>query len=397
MSFPSYATGLAPVLWVSVLGLAAYNLIPLAILWNRKRAPRTPVPDSQVFHALDTLRPVAFCLWVLGLVGRAGAILGVNSLDSAFSTFGTVGASLLVISVREKSAKPVTALVCLLLVLEVAWAFAYTSKTALIVPLVALVIRWILRHPSSAKTSRFLAIAGLACAGFLLLQPVKGISTAEKVTASSSSEFAELKGAVVSLLERFDGLSAVTDAYVLPPGSWLTPEEFGQRMLTGAVPKGPQQQPLLSTGQYWTQEVRAYSQLGRPVTDVSLAAGGTAEGFALLGWWGVVGENLLLAGCTLAVAAAMQSGRTGLILYSSNFVFSTVFYEQGLIGVASSSNKSLQVLVVGFVLLTLFNSIQKSVGHRSVLRQDSPVGALEPNRTSRLENITDENRKVGRV
>lgn len=368
ISFPSYAEGMGPVLWLSALGLGTY----VAVLWCyvrwRSGDESQGRPRVSLSRVLDNLRPVALCLYLLGWIGRVGASSGNYSLDSAFSTFATVGSSLLIISARDKRRRAVTPLIVLLMGLEVLWAFTYTSKAALIIPLVALTMRWILREEVARLRTRLFAIAGIACLGFLLLQPIKGISTAEQVSARASGETAALKGAAVSILERFDGLSAVTDAYVIPAGSWLSPQEFGERIVMGAIPKGPWVEGRASTGQSWTQEVRAYSNPGQPVSDVSLAAGPSAEGFAFAGWVGIVVENALLALITIGLGSFLQSGRPGLMLYASNFVFSTTLFEQGLIGVASSSNKSMQVLVVGFVLLTIFSSLARTMSWSRYIR-----------------------------
>lgn len=380
ISFPSYAEGLGPVLWISALGLGVYNLVLLAYYrWRKDRPFSSPSPSSMT-KVLNQIRPVAFCLYLLGWIGRIGAITGNYSLDSAFSTFATVGSSLLIISWKEKRPRPLTAFLVVLIGLEVLWAFSYTSKAALMIPLVALTMRWILKQEGARLRRRLVAVAGIACAGFLLLQPVKGISTAEQVTARASGDLAMIKGAAVSILERFDGLSAVTDAYVIPPGSWLAPQEFTERIFVGAVPKGPWQEGRASTGQSWTQEVRAYSNPGQPVSDVSLAAGPSAEGFAFAGWLGVLAENLILALITIALGHCLQSARPGLILYSSNFIFSTTLYEQGIIGVASSSNKSLQVLVVGFVLLIGFSSLSRTLGKSRYPSRHSAGQFLGPER-----------------
>lgn len=360
VSFPTYSSGIAPVLWICALGLAVY-VLSLRLFAGLFRDKNPNEHDERLHRSLDALRPVALTLYLLGWVGRYGAVNGISSLDSAFSTFATVGSSLLIVSVREKKQRAVSPLIVVLILMEVLWAFSYTSKAALIVPLLALCMRWLLRQRSKSMRKRLVVIAALTCTGFLLLQPVKGVNTAEQVSARNSGNLAAAKGSLVSILERFDGFSAITDAYTIRPGGWLSPAEFGDRLVSAAVPKGPLQRPTASTGQHWTQEVRAQSTPEQKVTDVSLAAGGTAEGLAVMGIPGVIAENLVLALITLALCAGLQSGRPGLMLYSSNFIFSTTLYEQGLLGVAASANKSLQVLIIGFILLVLFTSLQKTL------------------------------------
>jgi hypothetical protein len=355
LMWTQYDFALGQVLWLCLLGQAVYFGILILFYWRTRRKVRT---ESAGFARSDSIYEIvliALILWLVGWVGRLGAALDFGSLDSAFRIFGTVGGALLISTVRVKRRDASIWLVGLLVAIEEAWAFYYGSKAAMVVPLLALCLRWLLTDKPGAFGRRVVVLGLLAIVGFLIIQPMRGISTAERVAASADGEHPEIKGAAVSLLERFDGLSAVTDAAFLGPGTWMTAGEFASRIVVNMTPTGPIAAKSLSIGQQWTQEVRAESNANQ-VMDVPLAAGPTAEGFALSGPAGIILENVVLAAFTLAVGCAIQSRKTIPTLFAATFAFSTVLFEQGILGLAATTNKALQIAIIGFVLVVIIRS-----------------------------------------
>ncbi|WP_229995705.1 hypothetical protein [Arthrobacter sp. Bi26] len=245
--------------------------------------------------------------------------------------------------------------------IEESWAFYYGSKAAMVIPLLALCLRWLLADKPGAFGRRAVALGLLAIVGFLVIQPMRGISTAERVASASDGEHPEIKGAAVSVLERFDGLSAVTDAAFLGPAIWMSGGEFVTRIILNMTPTGPIAAKSLSIGQQWTQEVRAESNANQ-VMDVPLAAGPTAEGFALAGLPGIILENCALALATIAVGCALQSRKTIPTIFAATFAFSTVLFEQGILGLAATTNKALQIAVCGFIILMFIRSADSKNG-----------------------------------
>lgn len=358
LMWTQYSDALSEVMWLCVAGQAVFVVTAFFIYKvsgaSGKRARDGLTPPLR-YDWDPTVAGIATVLWLIGWVGRIAMSVGIQSLDSAFKIFGTVGGALLIVSYRGKSKRLTVAILCALILIEEVWAFSFASKAALVVPLLALALRWMLTERPGVIGRRVTALGLTALVGFLVIQPLHGVNTAQTVSASNTDEFAEVKGSAISVLERFDGLSAVTDAVFMGPATWMTLDQFLHRVLVNAVPTGPIEAKSASTGQQWTREVRAESNPNQYL-DVSLAAGPTAEGYALAGMLGVAFENALLAAATMAAGSGIHSRRPHFVVFASTFAFSTILFEQGLFGLSATTNKALQLTICAYLLAVILRS-----------------------------------------
>lgn len=382
---PDYITGLAMPLWLVAFGQAVFLTVIVICTRRLKRNSPAMRGMAQLDNGIDLLRPIGLVFWIFGWVGRVSGVAGVGALESAFSTFGTVGGSLLIISVRDKKNRAISPTLALIVLAEFIWAFTFTSKSAMMVPLLALCVRWLLRDGQKEIGKRLIIIGSIALCGFLVLQPIKGVATAEKVSSVSVGPYSWIQGSMVSVLERFDGFSAMTDAYTIGPGNWISPAEFGKRVIIGIVPKGPVFRPEATTGELWAMEVKGKSVANISGT-VSLASGATAEGYAFAGLLGIAIGNIVLALATVGIGYLFTTKRPLLMIFGGNFLFSTVLFEQGIIGLAANMNKSLQLTFAGWVLLMIFRRLVSN----SQMPSKSDHVLLKSNNKIKLKQIESE-------
>jgi hypothetical protein len=189
-------------------------------------------------------------------------------------------------------------------------------------------------------------------AAFLAIQPLKGIETAATQAARADSTLELADAQLVAILERFDGLVAVVDAVAFPYERWMSDAEYAERALIGALPKGPLLELESTLGQQWAREVKSAS-FENQFQDVSLAAGPTAEGFVNWGVPGAVILNICLAGAAALCAAFLRYRYSVRAVFASFFIFSTVLFEQGLLGLADACAKSIQLALVAAVVMWL--------------------------------------------
>lgn len=360
-----YDAGLSSALWIVAAGQAMYLLVMLA--WSPYIRSRHAVPTlTGESSGLANLVPAASVLYTLGWVGRITTLIYPISLDSFLRPLGLVGGVLLILvasGARSASAPP---LVIAVVVLEAGWSLIYASKTALIVPLIALMARWILAGQGQTIRRRALILVLVGVAGFVAVQPLKGVNTAENISTSGTSSAGV--GLAIAVLERFDGVSAVLDAEGARSFSgWLSPSQFAGRALTVVTPLASGSDDT-SVGEEWAQEVRSQS-IPNQFGGVSLAAGPTAEGYAVGGFAGVLIENALMGTATVALCLLLSWRRPVLFAAAAYVVFSTVLFEQGLLGLFASFNKAFQVALITYVCLIL-------LGRRQRLKGSTPPGRV---------------------
>lgn len=351
LTFDTYGQHLTEVLEVSLLGQLTFlgAILAISFLVRHRQCMRS---EGGVAREASILLPVGITFFAIGWVGRLGWIAGLESIASALLPFGTVGGCLAILMIKPGARSALPLAVCAVLCSEAVWAVIFASKAAIISVVTALVFRW-LREPKSAQIGWRLSAAGLAMiAAFMVLQPLKGIDTAAEQSSRANSMNDIVDAQFVAVLERFDGISAITDAVEYPHQLWLAPAEFAQRAVVGMVPKGPLLRIDSTLGQRWTREVKAYT-FPDQYMNVSLAAGPTAEGYVLAGPAGVALENTVLAIATLFAAGMLRRGTPAAAVAASFLIFSTILFEQGVLGLADGVAKIVQLSIAAAFVATI--------------------------------------------
>lgn len=167
-------------------------------------------------------------------------------------------------------------------------------------------------------------------------------------------------GNSLTLLERFDGLSSITDSeYSKVQSGWISPLAYAEEFGLNLVPKGPFSEQQLSIGQQWNVEVASQSrpEISR---NVSLAAGVIAEGDALAGAPAVVILMSLFAVCVFFLLKYLEAWGNTLKVMAAFIVFSPDLYETGFLSLAAGINKSLQIGLVYWLVSIVVKSLHKN-------------------------------------
>lgn len=349
LTFDGYSESFTSALWLSTLGLAVYAVYLFVIVRCLPHGGRAVNLASRTDPGI--IITTCLVLFGLGWIGRIAAVVGAEAASSALVPFGVVSACILVIALPRHSQSSY-ALVAIL-ISEATWAVLNTSKSAIISIVMALVIRWMCG--SKPVRARLILAALSTILAFAIIQPLKGIDTASRQSSQAGGALGFANAQVVSILERFDGLSAVVDASLFPHQQWMSLTEAGQRVALGIIPKGPLYRFDSTLGQQWTREVKAQT-FPNQFRDVSLAAGPTAEGFVLGGPLGIIVENVIVCSVTLLAALGLASRRLIPMMASGYYIFGTVLFEQGVLGLADATAKSLQIVFVAVIVSALVQS-----------------------------------------
>jgi hypothetical protein len=281
-----------------------------------------------------------------GWIGRLADLGGAPALATALSPFAAVGACVLILMYRGENARNVFIIV---IASELLWTYLDATKTPLLAILTAYLIRIAYIHSTRAQAKRIPMLAGVVVVIFLIVQPLKGISTFQDITGESQgAPSSALNGITASVLERTDLISAVEDGYAYPNNAWMTDREFAQSLALASIPKGSLF-PYENQGLRWTREVRSFS-VENQYQDVSLASGPVAEGLAMGGPPRAVTGLLVLLGLTLLVGRSLRSRSIPVVFAGATFAFDSSLYESGIIGNAESLAKAIQIAIVAYVL-----------------------------------------------
>ncbi|GAB4099236.1 hypothetical protein [Sinomonas halotolerans] len=347
-----YGEPMTGALGIVLVGLISYVAVVTAYFLSRKRDR-----SSNMMHLMpagnDANRKLlVWCglvLWAIGWLGRID-FLSAQSILSQLQPLAITGATLAIVGLKRSAISfvPLSAV----LFIEVSWSFSFESKAAMVLPVLALCLRFILTNRTSALLKLLPIIAGSVLVGFFAIQSIRGIfTTSQAESLSSSVNGGTLAVYLLGLLQRFDGFSSVTDSYYLGPGNWQPASQYFMRVFENLIPKFGEAQEA-SVGQLWTREVRAYS-IPDQYRDVPIAAGPIAEGYAMWGVLGVVALNVLLALMVIGLGRALMVRSVLLIVFAVSMSFNTGIYEVALQGWAGSVNKSLQAVAVALPILLL--------------------------------------------
>ncbi|WP_411374119.1 hypothetical protein ACLH0K_13765 [Arthrobacter sp. MPF02] len=230
------------------------------------------------------------------------------------------------------------------------------SKT----PLIAAILCVAIRVAILGWTRQRLRVVGWAATAavlaFPLLQQLKLSADTSSILNEAEAGYPAIVQPVMPIIRRFDLFSAVTDATLFGPGGWMSAEEFWRRSIGGLIP-----QPLLlaekiGVGTMWSVEIRSAS-LGTANSEVSLAEGFIAEGYALNGYIGVVLGATFMAIAALLVSNLISSYRPFLASLGMLLVSYPVLFERGIIGTVEVLGKSVQVAALMWLIYMMVSSV----------------------------------------
>lgn len=347
-----YSEVLTPVLVIIAVGQLAF-LLTLILLRKKIINPKLPteaVKDRFSGEAVST----AFFVWIAGLsLYLAGSTISSSSSPIFFLAACSGAGILLVFYERQTSFKsalvlPVVFVSCVVL------GVVSASKAPVLAALLAVFMRTLLSNSSKLSFRKIVAYVAGSLGTFLVIQPIKGINTFFLVSEGSTDIGKLVSSTQISILERFDGAIAVVDAYVAGQGSWLSPVQYINRMLTMSLPRSLFGLGTDSPGQLWALEVRAQSN---PIQrGVSLAVGPSADGYIVLGWVGVILFNVLLASFLVYACANFESLSPLKVVFFSVWIFGPQFFEQSLLNVASGFSRGIIICLACWLWLILRRS-----------------------------------------
>ena len=197
----NYESGLVAVARVIAVTQVCYIAVLLIVVWRRQAMQRTSARSGPPGASeMSFQQPVVIFLFFLGWLGRASLLVGLSALATALLPFGTVGAGLLILLRRPKPGQ-IDRVLLAVLASEAAWSVLFASKTPIIAVLTALAMRWAKHLSPRQMRWRLPAFALLVLLSFLVIQPIKGISTASTVQTYTNTESPLITGPLISVLQ----------------------------------------------------------------------------------------------------------------------------------------------------------------------------------------------------
>ncbi len=356
-----YDAGIATVLRPVVFGLWFYaGLVVAYAIWTRSRQGREPTSHPFVHFAHDPVftRTLA-ALYTLGTLGRlaavatgnngrAGELESPNPIVNLITILATIGAVGLIVYVRTDRVRDTLLIIGALTAGELLWTAAVQSKTPIMGAALAIAVRCAMTGWTRANLSGVLAITAVAVGGFGWLQSLKATDTAKAEAAVTDSSYPPLVHPFLSLLRRFDGLEAATDAYYAGPHSWLSPEQVLVHAVQSLIPSQLLGAEKFRSGAEWAMRVRGQSvDMGQ--VSVSLAEGNINEGYVLGGYFGVaLGVSITFA-LLLVWERSLYSRFVALPVFGLALIEVPVLFERGMLGTIETLGKYLQAMVLVWI------------------------------------------------
>lgn len=351
-----YDIGIESALRPVAFGLAVYAAIMLAYaLWTRprervRRAALAGDPDFIttlcVLYGLGTLARLASVAG--GMAGQAGEVESASPLLNLLTMPAILGAVGLLVFVRPAKNSATLVVLGILMLGELWWTTAISSKTPILGAALAIAVRFALTGWTRAKVGGIAAVSVLGIVGFDWLQSLKTTPYLKAEAANIDSAYPETVRPFLSLLRRFDLLEAATDAYYLGPNSWLGPGEVIGHLARSMVPSQLLAEEKMQAGTTWAVEVRGAS-VDMSQVSVSLAEGNIAEGYVLGGHTGVVIGVLFTAVVLIGWGRSLYAGHLVPVLFGVALIEVPVVFERGMLGSAETLGKYLQVVVLAWL------------------------------------------------
>ncbi|MEG8181049.1 hypothetical protein GZH49_21260 [Nocardia terpenica] len=374
-----YDTGIAVVLKPVVFGLWLYaGLLVAYVIWYRLRRSgdaRPPVPFAHdavfartlwVLYGIGTLGRLAAV--ATGNNGRAGELESPNAILNLVDLLATLGALGLIVYSRPATPRGTALLLGALTCGELLWTAAVQSKTPIMGAALAIAVRCAMTGWTRAKVVGVVAIAVLAVGGFGWLQSLKATDSAKTELAVADSAYPAQVRPFLSLLRRFDGLEAATDAYYAGPHSWLTPEQVLTHSAQSLIPTQLLGAAKFQSGAAWATEVRGRS-VDMSTVSVSLAEGNINEGYVLGGYAGVtIGVSVTFV-VLLLWERALYTPHVAPTVFGLALNEVPVLLERGMLGTVETIGKYLQAMVLVWVIYLVIEEYRRQ-------RAGAPVPAV---------------------
>ncbi|WP_369801841.1 hypothetical protein [Nocardia sp. BMG51109] len=372
-----YDRGIAEVLHPVIFGLWLYaGLVVAYAIWARGResgrfgaAPgRTHREHARpvarfagdpvllrtlaVLYAAGTLGRLAAV--ATGNNGRAGELESPSPIINLVTILATLGAVGLIVYARPGSPRTTILLIGALTFGELLWTAAVQSKTPVLGAALAIAVRCAMTGWTRLKVATVLVITVLGIGAFGWLQSLKADELSKAEAAVTDSEYPAPLRPLLSVLRRFDGLEAATDAYYAGPHSWLSPGEAVRHALESLVPAQLLGTEKFRSGAAWADQVRGQS-VDMTRVGVSLAEGNINEGYVLGGYPGVALGVSITFVLLLVWARSLYSRHVPLPVFGLALIEVPVLFERGMLGTAETLGKYLQATVlvwVTYVLIT---------------------------------------------
>lgn len=364
LAFDAYSRSLESVLGVVQFGLFTYLVVLglLAIAFRTQlKSPFGFVPRMDD----PALYPTLITVWMIGWSARSMAILGLGGeVVDLLALLAVAGSFGLLLRGPARSVASAM-LLSLVAISEVGWALISSSKTPLIATALAIALRVMLSR-SGRRAWTLLGVGVATVALFPVLQALKQSELVRGEVSFVDASYPDLLQPFLSIVRRFDLLSAATDAVYIGPGGWITMDSYVSRALGALVPSPLLPSEKVSAGQAWADEVRAHST-GAMGDGVSLADGFVAEGWALAGHIGVLGQAVVLASVLLFASWAVTRRSAALVAWGAMLLSYPILFERGALGVLSVVGKTAQAVIIVWVISFMISGILQS---RTLHRRD---------------------------
>jgi capsular exopolysaccharide synthesis family protein len=361
-----YDRGIAMVLPPVAFGLWVYAALVVAFaIWARRRRvvlspPRTDpdfIPALWTVYVIGLLGRLAS--YLTGTVSEAGEIHAPSPLLQFVTLMAVMGSLGLIIFIRPASGKMTVAIITVLTAGEFVWTVVSQSKTPILGAALAIAIRFALTGWTPAKIAGTAAIAVVGVGGFGFLQSFKESDTAKVQQQILDASYPHAVQPFLSILRRFDLLSAATDSYYMAGRRWLTPMEVVQNALKNLVPGQLLGSEKLQSGTAWASEVRGAS-VDMTHVSVSLAEGNINEGFVFGGYAGVVVSVVFTFVLLLAAVRALH-GTNMIVLVSIGLALTELpaLFERGILGTMEVLGKTIQVAILVWLIYLVVSEYRK--------------------------------------
>jgi hypothetical protein len=226
------------------------------------------------------------------------------------------------------------------------------SKGVIITPVVLIIFRHLEKRFHNQKL-RYTGSMSLMVIGsipvFNFLQERKLGQTSIQAANQYSENLPWFMSPFLTILQRFDQFSRVTDAYFSvdhPLGSYanwlkLVVSNLEWNPLSGRTAS--------SFGQIWNQIVTNQSIAGARFSKVSLAQGPIAEGYVWNGIFSMVLECIIVVLIFIIVSRALD-GRILSVLFGLGVIGNGRIFENGTIGIAATTTSTLKFVLFIYVI-----------------------------------------------
>ncbi|RDI55815.1 hypothetical protein [Nocardia mexicana] len=377
-----YDHGIAAVLQPVVFGLWLYaGLVVAYTIWSRRRETRpggetARLPFVHFAHDPVFIRTlgILYGIGTLGRLvavatgnnGRAGELESPNPVINLVTLLATLGAVGIIVYVRTATARTTLLIIAALTCGELLWTAAVQSKTPIVGAALAIAVRCAMTGWTRAKVAAVLAITALAVGGFGWLQSLKATDTAKAEAAVGDSGYPAAVRPFLSLLRRFDGLEAATDAYYAGPRSWLAPPEVLLHAVQSLIPTQLLGAEKFRSGAAWADAVRGGS-VDMTQVSVSLAEGNINEGYVLGGYLGVALGVSITFVLLLGWTRALYSRHLAMPVLALAMIEVPVLFERGMLGTVETLGKYLQAVVLVWVTYLLIAEYRRQAAERPAL------------------------------